>query len=77
MDLINHEDGHPIGQPSQVTRENIPTGKLQAVLGLFEHLADIGCPSTIISSAHSRAGHSPGSRELLEICVSSLGDQSS
>jgi len=49
MDLINHEDGHPIGQPSQVTRENIPTGKLQAVLGLFENLADIGGSSTSIS----------------------------
>jgi len=49
MDLINHEDGHPIGQPSQVTRDDIPTGKLQAVLGLLEHLADIGGSSTIIS----------------------------
>ena len=49
MDLINHEDSHPIGQPSQVTRDDIPTGKLQAVLGLFEYLTDIGCPSTSIS----------------------------
>jgi hypothetical protein len=60
-----------------LAREDIPTGKFQAVLSLFEYLADIGCPSTIVSFAISRAGHLPGSREFLEIGVSSLGNQSS
>jgi len=49
MNFVNHQDGHPSDQPSQPTKRNIPTGKLQAVLGLFEYLADIGCPSTLIS----------------------------
>ena len=50
MNLVNHQDGHPIYQPNLASK-NVPTGKLQAVLGLFEYLANIGCPGAIISFA--------------------------